>query len=177
VVLSDHGKTARAVSGMNSVRSMEGSLLMVDDDPASVPGDVASQFRNHFLDWKIRLPAKDLKARRPGRLHKAGWAIWYLFGRDERGEYVDYYASHRMTEDSHVRLRSGICSEHLPVIFGMRRVSPDPDEDARWEAAHMARNREIARMLDAKGFGVRGDEPGGVLINRFLRLGGLEDDD
>jgi hypothetical protein len=41
----------------------------------------------------------------------------------------------------------------------------------------MARNREIARMLDAKGFGVRGDEPGGVLINRFLRLGGLDDDD
>jgi hypothetical protein len=150
---------------------------MIDDNPASVPGDVASQFRNHFRQWKIRLPAKDLKARSPGRIHKEGWAIWYLFGRDERGEYVDYYASHRMTEDSHVRLRCGILPEGLPTIVGMRRVSPDPDEDARWDAAHTARNREIARMLDEKGFGVCGDEPGGVLINRFLRLGDLEGDD
>lgn len=150
---------------------------MIDDDHGSVPGDVASQFRNHFHHWKIRLPAEDLEARRPGRIHKGGWAIWYLFGRDERGEYVDYYASHRMTEDSHVRLRCGMRPEELPTIIGMRRVSPDPDEDARWEALHTARNREIARTLDEKGFGVRGDEPGGVQINRFLRLGGLETDD
>jgi hypothetical protein len=156
---------------------MERTIQMTADNPAPDPGDIASQFKDHFRHWKIRLPAKDLKARSPGRILKAGWAIWYLFGQDEHGEYADYYASHRMTEDSHVRLRAGICPEWLPTIFGMRCVSPDPAEDARWDAEHTARNREIARMLDEKGFGVCGDEPGGVLMNRFLRLGSLEDGD
>jgi hypothetical protein len=27
-------------------------------------------------------------------------------------------------------------------------------------------------MLQEKGFGAEGDEPGGVLVNRYLRLGG-----
>jgi hypothetical protein len=32
------------------------------------------------------------------------WAIWYLFGEDERDEHLDYYASHRMTDDQHARV-------------------------------------------------------------------------
>jgi len=147
------------------------------EDPTPVYGTIKAQFDAAFRPWKIRLPARDLKARRPGRINVAGWAIAYVFGRDEQGEYLDYYASHRMTEDDHVRLRDGVGGESLPAIFGLRIVSPDPEEDARWAAEHVARNREVERMLDAKGLGMTGDEPGGVLMNRFLRLGGGDADD
>jgi len=147
------------------------------EDPTPDYGTIKAQFDADFTAWKIRLPARDLKARRPGRILKAGWAISYVFGRDEQGEYLDYYASHRMTEDGHVRLRDGARGESLPTIGGLRIVSPDPVEDARLEAEQVARNREVARMLDAKGLGMQGDEPGGVLMNRFLRLGGADEND
>ena len=56
----------------------------------------------------------------------------------------------------------------------MRLASQDPEEDARLAAEHLEENRRVARMLQEKGFGVQGDEPGGVQINRYLALG--EDD-
>jgi hypothetical protein len=37
---------------------------------------------------------------------------------------------------------------------------------------YLDENRRVAGMLQQKGFGAKGDEPGGVLINRYLRLGG-----
>jgi hypothetical protein len=147
------------------------------EEPTPVYGTIKAQFDADFRAWKIRLPARDLKARRPGRIFKAGWAIAYVFGSDEQGGYLDYYASHRMTEDDHVRLRDGVGRESLPAIFGWRMVSPDPEEDARWAAEHIAKNREVERMLEAKGLGMTGDEPGGVLMNRFLRLGGADESD
>jgi hypothetical protein len=38
------------------------------------------------------------------------------------------------------------------------------------EAEYQAENQRVAEILEAKGFGVQGDEPGGVQINQFLRL-------
>jgi hypothetical protein len=151
--------------------------MTLPEEPAPVHGTIKAQFDAEFREWKIRLPARDLKARRPGRIFKVGWAIAYVFGSDEQGQYLDYYASHRMIEDEHVRLRDGVGREFLPSIFGWRLVSPDPEEDARLEAEQVASNREVARMLDAKGLGLTGGEPGGVLINRFLRLGGDDGND
>jgi len=63
-----------------------------------------------------------------GSIHEEECAVWYLFGRDERGEFVDCCASHRLTENSPLRPRCGACPEDLPTIIEMRRVSPDPDE-------------------------------------------------
>ncbi len=42
----------------------------------------------------------------------------------------------------------------------MRLASEDPEEDARLEAEYYAENQRVARMLEAKGFGTEGDEPG-----------------
>jgi hypothetical protein len=75
-----------------------------------------------------------------------------------------------MTDDQHVRLRDSGEAEWLPSIVGMRVCSDDPAEDARLAEEHHARNEEVSRMLEEKGFGLRGDEPGGVQINRVLRL-------
>ena len=75
-----------------------------------------------------------------------------------------------MAGDSHTRLRADGTREDLPAIWSFRVRSQDPDEDTRLETEFYARNQEISRMLEEKGFALCGDEPGGVLINRFLHL-------
>lgn len=132
---------------------------------------IQTNFEYDFRRWAIRLPESDLALKRRGKIVESGWAIWYLFGSDEKGEYLDYYASHRMTDDSHVRLYAGGDKEQLPTLGGLRLASADPERDAILEAEHFAENQRIASLLEAKGFGVEGDEPGGVMINRALRLG------
>jgi hypothetical protein len=38
-------------------------------------------------------------AGRRGQINAEGWAIWYLFGNDDRGEYLDSYAAQRLEAD------------------------------------------------------------------------------
>ncbi len=75
-----------------------------------------------------------------------------------------------MTDDRHVRLYADGLSENLPAIRGGRRGSNDPAEDTRLEAEYFAENQRVAKILEDKGFGLAGDEPGGVQINRYLHL-------
>lgn len=131
---------------------------------------IETQFNHTFASWEIRLPAEALQRRERGKIVQAGWAIWYLFGSDEHCEYLDYYASHRMTDDRHVRIYSDGRVESLPAIDAFVLTSSDPEEAARLKAESRARNREISELLAEKGFGLAGDEPGGVQINRSLRL-------
>lgn len=56
----------------------------------------------------------------------------------------------------------------------MRPASRDPEENARLAAEHLANNRHAARMLEEKGFGIEGDEPEAIQINRYLALRGEE---
>ena len=135
-----------------------------------------AKFNAEFAQWRIRLPRRDVAQRRPGRILKAGWAIWYLFGADDRGEYLDYYSAHRMCGDDHTRLYADGGSEDLDVIIQFRRSSFDPVEDARLAAAYFAENQRIAAMLEAKGFGLYGDEPGGVQMNRHLHVNPADGD-
>jgi hypothetical protein len=125
-------------------------------------------FAQHFETWHIRLPARDVAERRRGRIVCNGWAIWYLFGSDEQGQYLDYYAAHRMTSDAHVRIRPDGRCEHLPTLSSLRVASEDPIEDARLEAEFHAENQRVARLLEAKGFGLAGDEPLSISLQRVL---------
>jgi hypothetical protein len=137
--------------------------------------EIAARFNDAFSHWDIRLPKDAVERRQRGKIVKAGWAIWYMFGSDERGEFLDYYASHRMTNDRHVRIYADGSTEALPAVSGLRLCSEDPEEDARLEAEFYADNKRIAEMLEEKGFGIDGDEPGGVQINRALHLEKVED--
>lgn len=131
---------------------------------------IEAQFNETFSHWNIQLPEDAITHRQRGKIVEAGWAIWYLFGSDERGEFLDYYASHRMTSDCHVRIYANGECEWLPSIKEFRLCSQDPEEDARLDAEYYAENQRISKILQEKGFGIEGDEPGGVQINRFLHL-------
>jgi len=132
--------------------------------------DIESAFQSDFADLGIAIPAGTGREH-PGKIMFQGWVIWYRFGSDHDGDYLDYYASHRQEYDQHVRLRNGGRRESIPAITGMRKASPDPAEDARLAAEHYASNRRVVEMLDAKGFVMEGDEPMGIQVNRFLNLG------
>jgi hypothetical protein len=113
---------------------------------------IAQAFRADFANWGLEIPPEALASREPGFIQAAGWLIQFTFGRDSRGEYLDYYASHRMTDDSHVRLYETGRRQRLASIAGMYVTSSDPGEARRLEAAYLRRNKRVARKLAAKGF-------------------------
>jgi hypothetical protein len=76
-----------------------------------------------------------------------------------------------MTDDRHVRIYEDGTEESLPAITTFRVVSGDRREDEYRE-----HNRRVGRMLEEKGFGIEGDEPGSVWMNRYLRMGIKEDE-
>lgn len=59
----------------------------------------------------------------------------YLFGRNERGEYLDFYCRHRHADDQH-----------------WRSSSKDIEENARLQEAFYAENTRIYKLLRDKGF-------------------------
>jgi hypothetical protein len=132
--------------------------------------NIESRFNDSFAHWGIRLPPDAMERGKRGKIVDPGWAIWYLSGSDEKGEYLDYYASHRMTSDEHIRIYADGRSEALPTIRDIRPCSKDPEEDARLEAEYFAENQKVAKMLEEKGFGLTGGEPGSVQVNRYLHV-------
>ncbi|MCY3747920.1 MAG: hypothetical protein OXG64_01380 [Chloroflexi bacterium] len=142
---------------------------------------IEEQFNQSFSYWRIQLPREDVENRQRGTIVEAGWTIWFLFGSDESGEYLDYYSSHRMTNDSHVRIYEDGRVELLESLWELRPTSDDPEENARLEDEFWEHNERVARVLEEKGFGLQGDEHASAIVRRgFLesresnrRLSGL----
>ncbi len=132
-----------------------------------------SRFDKAFAHWNICLPPEDVASRRRGMICQRGWAIWYLFGEDECGEFLDYYAAHRMTSDRHRRLYTDGTAVCLPALREFHPWSPDEERSRVLQVDYFSENQRTLDLLEKKGFGVTGEEPGGVLINRALRLGAL----
>ena len=129
---------------------------------------IEEEFRQAFNVWRIELPREALRLRRRGKIVEAGWTIWYLFGSDDSGEYLDYYSSHRMTNDSHVRIHEDGRVVGLESLWEMRTSSEDPDENARLANEFWEHNERVAKMLETKGFGLQGDEHGSAIVRRGL---------
>ena len=127
---------------------------------------IEEQFKQAFSYWRLQLPREAVEHRQPGTIVEAGWTIWFLFGSDESGEYLDYYASHRMTSDSHVRIYEDGRVVGLKSLWEMRKSSDDPVENARLEDEFWAHNERVAQLLEAKGFGLQGDEHGSAIVRR-----------
>ncbi len=127
---------------------------------------IEEEFRQSFKVWRIELPCEAVRLRRRGKIVEAGWTIWYLFGSDESGEYLDYYSSHRMTNDSHVRIYEDGRVELLESLWELRPTADDPEENARLEDEFWGHNERVAQLLEAKGFGLQGDEHGSAIVRR-----------
>lgn len=119
--------------------------------PTGALGKIKLLFAGEFAMSDICLAEDDVVNRRRGKIDKGGWEILYLFGSDEKGEYLDYYASHRMTNDRHVRIYADGQREDLPSLIDFRRSSQDPQEDERLQEEFYAENRRVLAMLKEKG--------------------------
>jgi hypothetical protein len=116
---------------------------------------IAAEFASYFAHWKIVLPEADLAARRRGSVHAAGWTIQYLFGADAQGEYLDFYATHRMTNERHQRIYASGQIEYLPTMheFMVFPAAASQADKERIEREYYEHNRAIGALLRAKGFG------------------------
>ena len=100
------------------------------------------------------MPPEALTTRQPGRLSASGWTIHYLFGTDEQGDYLDFYAQHRMTNDRHVRIRATGETEMLPAILDAVAFPPDASDEQRRQVEQACRrhNISVTEGLRRKGF-------------------------
>ena len=77
---------------------------------------------------------------------------------------MDYYAAHRMTDDSHVRIQENGTEESLPALSSIYLLSDDPVEAKRLKDEYEEHNQEVVKMLNQKGF----DK---FTINMYLHAG------
>lgn len=111
-------------------------------------------FADEFKHWGIRLPAEALQDRQPGEIRSCGWMIQYQFGTNERGAFLDFYASHRMTDDTHSRIYESGEREGLPaftymIIYPHNATKNQKEQAERKYGQHTA---EVSKELRRKGF-------------------------
>ncbi len=110
---------------------------------------IAEVFNQTFAHWQITLPADSIKSRQRGEIRAEGWTIRYLFGEDENGEYLDYYASHRMTNDRHVRIYASGSVEQLEAIqeFMIFPAGSTKEQEKDIERKYFEENQRIHSEL------------------------------
>jgi len=111
----------------------------------------ADAFALEFVRWGLEIPAGDIGARRDGQIRDAGWSVLYRFDRDDRGEYLEYYAARRSNEekaanDRHVRIYDSGERETLPPVLDAFLYSRDPTPD---ELAAARKQHESLRQNQA----------------------------
>ena len=78
---------------------------------------------------------------------------------------------HRMTGESHVRLHADGEREYLPAMGGSYAIPQGATAAEEKEARdrYLARNKEVERMLEEKGFVMTDQAHGSALLNRYLQ--------
>jgi hypothetical protein len=115
---------------------------------------IVEVFAKYFEQWDITLPKENLNNRSDGKIQAEGWTIKYLFDRDQRGEYMDFYATHRMTNDRHVRIRDDGQTQLLPSFMEFTVYSEDASSEERMQAEreYHEHNNHVEELLRKKGF-------------------------
>lgn len=151
-----------------------------DDEPGTAPPSgtkeaelIARVFNSYFCKFHIEITPQDVRAGYRASIADRGWGIHYVVDADDAGQlYLEFYATHRMTNDRHVRISSTGQLEQLDAINGMVFYDPNVGGDKeRASRENIERNRRVAADLEAKGLYPSGD------INTFLRMGGMEASD
>ena len=115
--------------------------------------EITRVFTEYFANWSIELPEEAIATRNRGEIRKAGWIVQYLFGREASREYLDFYASHRMTNDRHVRIWEDGQVKSLESYQEMLIYkSEKPEDKERAEHEYREHNQRVSEILKKKGF-------------------------
>ncbi len=130
---------------------------------------IARVFDAQFRHFDILIAPEDVTLGAHRQIARQGWRIIYRVDPDDAGlPSLEYYATTRMTSDTHVRIWSDGHVEDLDAI--REAYAYDADIPGSKEAAHadyLQHNRKVADVLAARGLYPGGD------INAFLRTGGM----
>ena len=131
---------------------------------------IAGAFAETFSRWGIVLPREAVEGGEPWTIQRAGWTIRCIFGTDEDGAYLEYYATHRMTSDRRYRIYASGRIAELDAIWEMFAWDPKvPSDEARARKAYRDHNARVAEELKQLGLYPVGD------INAYLRTEGPPD--
>lgn len=129
---------------------------------------IAAAFNGYFADFDILIDGGDVAVGSRRDLRKRGWWIAYRVLPDDAGfPSLEFYATHRMTDDRHVRIWADGCLETLDAIRGGFGYNPNvPRSKEAAEEQYLRYNRRVAEQLRAAGLYPGGD------VNAYLRTGG-----
>ena len=127
-----------------------------EDRPLSL---IQKTFAEFFSYLGHTLPEENVRLRQRGQIggdddgdYDMGDVVQYLFGRNERGEYLDFYCRHRHAGDQHWRIFEDGGLEEQEVPTSWCQHSDNPEEAARLNGAFYAENTRIYQLLRDKGF-------------------------
>lgn len=124
---------------------------------------ISQEFANYFSDDKIELPPGAEAAEARGTIHKAGWTINYRFGHDQE-RYLEFYATHRMTNDRRHRIYGSGRIEDLDAIREGYMYDPKvPGSEEEAKRSYLDHNQRMASELRSLGLYPEGD------LNAYLR--------
>ena len=134
---------------------------------------IADTFDRYFGNFGIRMDPDKVQIGGRGEIRSKGWYIRYRVVPDDAGgPSLEFYATHRMTNDRHALIWA---DGHLDTLEAIREFSAyNPDVPGAKEAAdqdYRRHNRLVADRLRAAGLFPEGD------INAYLRTGGILQDD
>ena len=109
------------------------------------------RFAGYFANWGIRLPEGAVQLEEPGVIQQDGWTIRYVFGNDAGGSYLEFYATHRMTNDRRVRIYSSGEAKDLEALETMYGYDPNiPGDRERAARENRRRNTRVTKELAAR---------------------------
>lgn len=133
---------------------------------------IAETFNGYFANFDIRIAPGDVVVGSRQEIRKRGWRIAFRVLPDDAGSpSLEFYATHRMTNDRHSRIWADGHLEELDAIrefYGYDQKVPGSKDAA--EKEYLRHNRMVAEQLRAAGLYPGGD------INAYLRTGGNEVD-
>lgn len=143
----------RTIRKVYSINDIYPELLKGADAPNGSLGVLKLRFAENFEVWGIFLPEEDVAKRAKGEINEEGWTIQYVFGSNEKGEYLDYFSGHRMTNSVLTRLYADGSGECLGLDQDIRFISDDPDEQARLDKKYQTGRDDFLGLLRDREIG------------------------
>lgn len=115
--------------------------------------EIERYFKDYFARWSITLPSNAVARRAPGHLFEKGWHIGFIWGADEQGEYLEFLAQHRMTNDRRQRVYATGEVKDMPVPVPMYVIPAHatPEQQAEIAKRHRTSYRRESQKLRELG--------------------------
>lgn len=129
----------------------------------SDPRALEARFAEYFANWDIRLPEGAVQRGEAGVIQRDGWTIRYVVDHDAEEPHLEFYATHRMTDDTRARIDGSGELQYLEALSTLYAYDPEvPGDRERVQRENRLRNARIAGELEARGLYPEGN------INAYL---------